>query len=337
MKLFSHFIGIDISKETLDFSLVIANNFCFHQQIENTPTGINIFIKELKKRYPDFSFEQSLFCMEHTGIYNNILLKFLHDKQANIWVEQATQIKLSMGVSREKNDKIDAQKIAFYAYKNREEVKLWQPKRAVIVELDHLTALRSRLVKTLQTLQTPITDSEGYMDKKTRVLVIKMCKSSIESLKKDLKLVERKIQEVIKNDPYLNEIYGYIESVKAIGPVIAAEIIITTNEFKNINDPKKYACYAGFAPFAHSSGKYKGKSKVSQKANKKVKVLFHNAAMTAIRFSKEMKTYYDIKIKEGKHHLLVMNNICNKLVHRIFACVKRKEHYVDSYVPTNIF
>jgi transposase len=104
--------------------------------------------------------------MKHTGIYNNILLRFLHDKHANVWVEQATQIKLSMGVSREKNDKIDAQKITFYAYKNREYVKLWQSKRGVVVELDHLTALReARLVKTLQTLKTPITDLEGYMDK----------------------------------------------------------------------------------------------------------------------------------------------------------------------------
>lgn len=68
-----------------------------------------------------------------------------------------------------------------------------------------------------------------------------------------------------------------------------------------------------------------------------MKALFHNAAMTAIRFSKEMKTYYDTKIKEGKHHLLVMNNICNKLVHRIFACVKRKECYVENYITINSF
>ena len=67
MKTFSHFIGIDISKETLDFALVVDNIFCLHQQVENTAKGINIFIKELKKRYSDFSFEQSLFCMEHTA------------------------------------------------------------------------------------------------------------------------------------------------------------------------------------------------------------------------------------------------------------------------------
>ena len=41
------------------------------------------------------------------GIYNNPLLNYLHQKQANVWLEQATQIKASMGVSREKNDKSD--------------------------------------------------------------------------------------------------------------------------------------------------------------------------------------------------------------------------------------
>ena len=67
---------------------------------------------------------------------NNPLLNYLPQKHADIWLEQATQIKASMGVSREKNDKIDSQKIGLYAYKNREDVKLWTPKRPVIVQLD---------------------------------------------------------------------------------------------------------------------------------------------------------------------------------------------------------
>ena len=77
------------------------------------------------------------------GIYNNPLLNYLNQKQANVWLEQATQIKASMGVSRERNDKVDSQKMGFYAYKNR--VKLWTPKRPVIVQIDRLTALRERL------------------------------------------------------------------------------------------------------------------------------------------------------------------------------------------------
>jgi transposase len=53
---------------------------------------------------------------------------------------------------RGKNDKVDAQPvrrcgIALYAYKNRDEVRVWTPKREVIQKLDRLTATRSRLVK----------------------------------------------------------------------------------------------------------------------------------------------------------------------------------------------
>lgn len=68
--------------------------------------------------------------MDHTGIYNNPLLNYLHSKKANTWLEQATQIKASMGVSGEKNDKVDSQKIGLYAYKNREDVKLWTARAA---------------------------------------------------------------------------------------------------------------------------------------------------------------------------------------------------------------
>jgi transposase len=81
------------------------------------------------------------------GIYNNHLLNFLHSKQANIWLEHPIHIKDSLGMIRGKNDKVDAQRIANYAYKNRDEVRLWVPKRDVIQKLDRLTALRSRLIK----------------------------------------------------------------------------------------------------------------------------------------------------------------------------------------------
>jgi transposase len=107
MQNFSFFIGIDVSKETLDFSLIITNGVQFHVQVSNNKAGIEQFIKQAKGHNKSFSFENSLFCMEHTGIYNNPLLNYLYSKKANIWLEQANQIKASMGVSREKNDKSD--------------------------------------------------------------------------------------------------------------------------------------------------------------------------------------------------------------------------------------
>ncbi len=166
MKNYQYFIGIDISKNELDFALIESNKVLFHVEVSNDKKGIEQFIKKIKVQYTQFSLVNSLFCMEHTGIYNNVLLNYLHEKKADIWLEQATQIKSSMGVSREKNDKVDSQKIGLYAYKNREDVKLWTPKREIISRLDRLTALRERLVKTIKTLKIPFSDAEGLVEKK---------------------------------------------------------------------------------------------------------------------------------------------------------------------------
>ena len=198
--------------------------------------------------------------------------------------------------------------------------------------------------QSIKILKTPLSDAKGLVDKKTLNSETVLCQSSMDAMKADLKAVDKKIKELINQDPVLKELFDIVDSVKGIGPVIATEVLITTNELKaagdpDITDPKKYVCgwrstYSGFAPFEHSSGKHKGKSKVSNKANKKAKALFHNGAMSAIQHCKELKEYYQRKVSEGKNEMLVINNVCNKLVHRIFACVSRREKYNEKYKQT---
>ncbi|GAB2546457.1 hypothetical protein GCM10027085_42240 [Spirosoma aerophilum] len=116
-----------------------------------------------------------------------------------------------------------------------------------------------------------------------------------------------------------------------MGVTVATEVIITTNEFKDITDPKKFACYAGVVPFEQSSGRKRGKPQVSRIANKKVKALLHLAALSASLHSDEFKTYFNRKVAEGKNKMLVLNNIRNKIVLRIFACVRRGQKYENIY------
>ena len=56
--------------------------------------------------------------------------------------------------------------------------------------------------------------------------------------------------------------------------------------------------------------------------------------MSAIQHCTEIKEYYQRKVGEGKNEMLVINNVCNKLVHRIFACVSRREKYNENYIQT---
>lgn len=105
-------------------------------------------------------------------------------------------------------------------------------------------------------------------------------------------------------------------------------MIIATNEFKDISDPKKFACYAGVAPFEHTSGtSIRGKSRVSHKANKPMKTLLHMSALVAVNYNDDLKQYYQRKLQENKNKMSVLNAIRNKLIHRVFACVRENRLY----------
>jgi len=162
--------------------------------------------------------------------------------------------------------------------------------------------------------------------------MISLSKNTVKQLEKDLKEVEEKMHEIIQEDPTLKRLFTVTTSVGGIGPVTAIAIMITTNEFKNSHKAQQYACYAGIAPFEHASGtSIRGRTKVSHKANKTVKKLLHLAALTAIRYNDDMKNYYDRKVEQGKNKMLVINAVRNKLIHRIFACVKQNRTYEKNY------
>jgi transposase len=70
---YRYFIGIDVSKNELDFAVVEQNQLLFHLEVSNDKKGIQTFLRQLKSVTKE-AFTNSLFCLEHTGIYNNPLL-----------------------------------------------------------------------------------------------------------------------------------------------------------------------------------------------------------------------------------------------------------------------
>ncbi len=329
---YTFFIGIDVSKNTLDFSVMCGKQFLFHSKTANDLAGLKEFWSVLKSQ-AGFELSKAIFCMEHTGIYNQHLLNFLHTKKANICLEASVHIKLSSGLQRGKNDKIDAQRIAWYAFRNQEELKLWQPKRQVVQRLKYLAALRSRLLNAKKQLSVAWNETRSF-DKQAASEMKKISSSSINALEKDVKLVEDKMSEIINSDRQLKELFAVITSVQGIGKVTATAMIITTNEFRDITEPAKFACYAGVAPFEHASGtSLRGKPRVSHKANKTMKSLLHMSALVAICYNNDLKAYYQRKVDEKKNKMSIINAVRNKLIWRIFACVRNNKIYEKNYQP----
>lgn len=318
-------IGIDVSKNTLDLCYLGPNGSEFIQ-IANDSKGFKVLHKwitsTLKINYADL-----VFCMEHTGIYNNPILQFLHKKETMIWLESAIHIKRSMGLVRGKNDKIDAERIAKYASKNIEQMQAWKPKRDVVEKIKALLTLRDKMVSLIKQTNVPINEYKSHGDKLIAKLLEKNSKNTRLALEKDLKIIEKTIHELIGEDESLKRLYEVLTSIIGIGPVTAWLFMVHTDEFKLFTNPRSLACHSGVAPFECSSGLMRGKGKVHHMANKRLKTSLHMASLTAVKLDPELKQYYERKVAEGKNKMSVLNAVRNKLVHRIFACQKNNKLY----------
>ncbi|HIE54093.1 MAG TPA: IS110 family transposase, partial [Chromatiaceae bacterium] len=295
--------------------------------------AIKKFLKELNK-LDGFSLQEAVFCMEFTGIYNNRFVYELVKKKANVWLEPASNIKKSLGMVRGKNDKLDAIRIGKYAYKNSDDARLWKPRRGVINKLLHFTTLRRRLLTVKNMLTTPLKEMDLYVEKSVSTKCKNFSKRTLNSIEADIQKVEKEIDRLIKEDPELARQVEVISSINGVGKQTAIGVIVTTNEFKDIRDPKKYACYSGVAPFPNESGIFKGRARVSHLANKKMKTVLHMAALSAIQYNIDLKRYYERKLAEGKNKMSIINAVRNKLIHRIFACVQQDRKYENSYATT---
>lgn len=324
-------VGMDISKHSFDMAILSTNSpeNIVHNVFSNDEKGFNEMIRFANETMAEFDITKTLFCMEATGLYCNALLQFFQPHKANVWVENAVQIKRSLGIKRGKTDKVDSIAIVKYAFKNAELVRLWKPSGAVLEKVKHLATLRERMVVTQKRLLTPIDELRNTGQEKMADLLYKSIKKSINAIDADLKKIETKIMECLKEDSSLHHIFSLITSVVGIGFVTAVNLIIHTQGFNVMCDSRKLACYCGVAPFPYQSGSsIKGKTKVSHMANKKLKTNLHLAALTAIRYDPEIKTYYERKVAEGKPKMSVINAIRFKLLARVVAVVNNDREYV---------
>ncbi len=331
MKKFHYYVGIDVSKLTLDITVLYEQEgkhrteYC---KIQNNQKSIAQFVKKNLKNYNP---EQLLFCFENTGIYSLPLTYYLNDNKQNYWCVPSMEIKRSRGICRGKDDKIDSKAIAFYALTHTHKFSQSKLPSKAIQKLKILFTYREQIQKSIA-LFSKTDENKGFVSADMLKLVSNGSKSIIVKLKNELKSIEKNMLEIIASQEELTQQYKLITDIPGVGMQTAIYIIVLTNGFENFQNWRKLACYAGVAPFPYQSGtSIRGRNKVHPMANKKLKSLLNMCALSVIRFDKEIKEYYKRKVDEGKHKMLVLNNIRCKILSRVFAVVKRGTPYVDTH------
>ncbi len=324
---FTTFVGVDISKLTIDAHLRGTNTF---KSFSNNQKGFTALLAWSKKQLRIADFTETMICFENTGVYSINLAIYLQEANVSFAMLPPLEIKQSLGMHRGKSDSIDARRIAEYAWQHRDTIKPSVLPAKNIRKLQTLITLRNRLVRDKggfevtwkeQRLQFSYGDYQEMFD-------IYQC--MIGHLIVQLKKIEAQILSVIESDAALKNNYDLLKSMKGIGPVIAANMITCTHNFTRFANWRKFACYAGTAPFEHTSGtSIRGKTQVSHLASKPLKRLLHLAAISAITHNKELRTYYLKRVNEGKSKMSTINILRNKIIARMFAVINRQSEYVE--------
>jgi transposase len=270
------------------------------------------------------TIEQLYFVMEATGIYHEQLATFLYKAGAKVSVVNPAQVKFyaqGLGV-RSKNDKKDSVVLARYG--SRENPKLWQPEAQ---EIRTLKALLARFDGIEKDLQREKNRQEKAVISLAPDEVIYSLAQMIGLLETEQQRLEKLIEDHINKHNNLKENKALLESIPAVGNVIATRMLMVIGS-RQFDDAHQCAAYLGLIPVQYESGSsVKGRAKLSKAGNPVIRAKLYMAAVVAIRYNPDIKAQYERLTSKGKSKMSALGAAMRKLVHICFGVLKHQQPY----------
>ena len=310
------YFGIDISKDVFD---VMDQNSNYYQ-FSNNFKGFKQFFKLLAN--------SSHCVMESTGYYHLQLAYYLLENNIKVSVENPLSVKrfIQMKLSKIKTDKSDAKMICLYAQKV--DLKLWVGNSKNQRECLQITRTLSIYIKQNTALKNKIHGEEvlGNPSK----MVVRSLKRSLKNVKKEIKLLESKLVELVKTD--YQDLLTRLETIPGIGRKTALMLIVLTDGFNRFEKANQLCSYAGITPIIRQSGSsVNARPRISKIGNQKLRNLLFMCSFTASVHNKSCSEIYQRITNKGKSKKLALMAVCNKLLKQSFAIAKSGLIYDESY------
>ena len=318
------FIGIDVSKKTLDASIFVAGeviNRFPHIQVRNEKQGFKELLRWAKTQ--GVNTKNTLFGLEFTGYYSDALEQFLTGKKLCYAMLPTTVVKHYQRGTRDKNDKTDSAKIADYLFRfnGTECIKQRVLPSKAMQELKALKSERKFYVQQRVACENRQNVAKSKQEQKH-------LQKAIDLFNEQIELIEQQMAEVVTSDEEIYLTYRRLLTIPGIGPVNAINTIANTQDFTAFETARQYAKYVGVAPSEHSSGtSVRWRGRPSPHADLQAKADLSMAAMRAVEFSCDMSIYYERKLgnrpndKDVKRKAL--NAVKFQLIKMMFAVVRQ--------------
>ena len=333
------FVGIDFSKEKIDVAIIFAEGLTetsmrVSNEFKNSVSGYKQLVKWVEESSNETEPSLWLFCGENTGDYSKPLCNFLYGRGFDMWLENAKSIKDASGIRRLKSDRTDANMIAEYAMRNNDKAIVYEPLSESLSQLRELFLYRQMVVRHRCSFQVRRGEKRLNMEKSpVKTMISQSGRHIVTELNKEIEKIDKRIAELIDSDEELAQVFTIVTSIPGIGTQNAVCLMVYTDNFRRFNfDSRKIACYYGIAPFGRDSGtSVHADPHVHYMANRQIKAMLSQAALSAAKFNPVIASYYSRLIERGKKRQIVLNNVKNKLVHIVTAMVRNKQLFDKDY------
>jgi transposase len=117
-----------------------------------------------------------------------------------------------------------------------------------------------------------------------------------------------------------------------VGTKLAASIVAKIGDASQFSHPKQLIAFAGLDPSVFHSGKFTAsENRITKRGSKRLRRAAYLAVTCELRgdLNPRMGEYYDKKKSEGKPHKVAVIACANKLLHHVYAMLKKGQPYTS--------
>lgn len=177
-----------------------------------------------------------------------------------------------------------------------------------------------RAVALYESATTSVGVEEG---EEAIVMEISHLLSIIEHLNRFIDDVEKKLSYHLKQIPYSH----CILSIRGIREITAAGLIGEAGDFRQYRMIAEITKFAGLDLYERSSGRHKGKRRISKRGRPLMRKLLYHAALNMIRKGGLFREQYERYVTRGMIKMKAVVAIARKLLRILFALVRDNVEY----------
>ena len=310
-------VGLDVSKDTLDACLLRPNHKSTHKQFANDASGFAKLLRWVQHAAPDAIVH---FCLEATGSYSQAVALFLAEAGQRVSVVNPARIRF-FGLAQaqgNKTDKADAALIARFC--RQETPELW---RVAAPEVQLLMALMRRLHAVQELL---VQEKNRRSAPSQPALVIESIENSIAYLEAEIKRLQQRIREHINGNPTLKRDSKLLQSIPGIGELTSWDLLAELPDVSQFDSAQSVAAYAGLAPREHRSGSSVRKhTRLSKQGNTRLRKAMYFPAVTGITWNPLVKAHYERMVKAGKPRMVALAACMRKMLMIVYGVLKHQK------------